>query len=261
MNRRDFLAAAAATTAGAAVLPLSAATTEERCFYEFIRFESVNNAQKGRLDQYWEKAAIPALNRLGIEPVGVFRPRFGGDGRETYVLIPHKTFDSFLTAWDKVAADELYQQAGAGLIDAEMANPLFFRCETTLMRAFTHLPTLNVKPGLVGKRDRLFEVRTYESHNAAKAKLKIEMFNEGGEIALFKETGLNPLMFGETLAGLKMPNLIYMLAFENMEEQAAAWKVFVASDGWNKMKDLPRYKDTVSSITDIILTAAPFSQI
>jgi len=261
MNRRDFLAAAAATTAGAAVLPLNAAEAEERCFYEFIRFESVNNAQKSRLDEYWEKAAIPALNRLGIEPIGVFRPRFGADGKETYVLIPHKTFDSFLTAWDKIAADKLYQQAGAGLIDTDMANPLYFRCETTLMRAFSHLPTLNIKPELKGKSDRIFEVRTYESHNMVKAKLKIEMFNEGGEIDLFKTTGLNPLMFGETLAGLKMPNLIYMLAFENMEEQAKAWKVFVASDGWNKLKDLPRYKDTVSSITDNILTPASFSQI
>jgi hypothetical protein len=261
MNRRNFLAAAAATTAGAAVLPLGAATNEERCFYEFIRFESVNNAQKGRLDQYWGKAAIPALNRLGIEPIGVFRPRYGADGRETFVLIPHKTFDSFLTAWDKIAEDKEYQQAGAGLIDTEMANPLYVRCETTLMRAFTRLPTLNIKPELKGKSDRLFEVRTYESHSTVKAKLKIEMFNEGGEIALFKETGLNPLMFGETLAGPKMPNLTYILAFENMDEQAKAWGIFGASEGWNKIKDLPRYQDTVSSITDNILTPTSYSQI
>lgn len=261
MNRRTFLAAAAATSAGAAVLPLSAATTEDRCFYEWIRFESLNNSQKGRLDQYLQRAAIPALNRLGIEPVGVFRPRYGANGADTFVLIPHKSFESFLTAKDNISQDPQFQQAGAGLIDADMGNPLFYRHETALLRAFSHLPSLNVPTHIKGKSSRQFQVRVYESHSADKAKLKIEMFNEGGEIALFKETGLNPMMFGETLAGPRMPNLTYILAFESMEEQIKAWQAFINSEGWKNMKDLPRYKDTVSSITDFILTPTGYSQI
>lgn len=261
MNRRKFIAAAAASGASAMALSLNAAETDNRCFFELIRYESLNNSQKGRLDQYLQKAAIPALNRLGIEPIGVFRPRYGANGSDTFVLIPHQTFESFLTAKDKIAQDPQYQQAGAELIDAEMSNPLFYRHETSLLRAFTHLPTLNVPAHIKGKAGRQFQVRIYESHSPEKAMLKIEMFNEGGEIALFKETGLNPMMFGETLAGQRMPNLTYILAFESMEEQTAAWQRFINSEGWQNMKDLPRYKDTVSSITDFILTPTGCSQI
>jgi len=35
-------------------------------------------------------------------------------------------------------------------------------------------------------------------------------------IAIFRRAGLQPVFFGETLIGAKMPNLTYMLVFENM---------------------------------------------
>ena len=86
------------------------------------------------------------------------------------------------------------------------------------------------------------------------------MFNEGGEIALFRKTGLHPVIFAETLAGNKMPNLTYILGFENMEEHDRNWDNFRTSAGWQKMKNIARYKDTVSSVTDIILRPASCSQ-
>ncbi|MDZ7371653.1 MAG: NIPSNAP family protein [candidate division KSB1 bacterium] len=260
MERREFLLSAVAATA-AAISPIKAEETDSRCFYEWIRYESLNNSQKGRVDQYLSQALVPALNRLGIEPIGVFRPRFGADGRDTFVLIPHPSIDSFLTTGKRLAEDSEFQKTAGELVDPEMSNPLFHRQETWLLRAFSHLPKPEIPLHLRGKRDRIFEVRIYESHSQVKAALKIEMFNEGGEIALFKETGLNPVIFGETLAGANMPNLLYMLGFESMEEQAAAWRRFINSEGWAQMKDLPRYKDTVSSITDIILSPTGYSQI
>jgi len=71
---------------------------------------------------------------------------------------------------------------------------------------------------------------------------------------------LNPVLFGETLAAEKMPNLTYILGFENMAEHDKAWDTFGVSDGWAKLKVNPRYKDTVSSVTDIIYTPAGCSQ-
>ena len=47
---------------------------------------------------------------------------------------------------------------------------------------------------------------TYYSKSAKK---KIEMFNEVGEIAIFKKTGLQPVFFGETIIGPKLPNHFY----------------------------------------------------
>ena len=87
------------------------------------------------------------------------------------------------------------------------------------------------------------------------------MFNEGGEIALFRKTGLTPVFFGETVVGRNLPNLTYMLAFDDMADRDKRWKVFVADPGWKTLSADPAYKDTVSNITDIILRPTAYSQI
>ncbi|HSV99469.1 MAG TPA: NIPSNAP family protein [Sedimentisphaerales bacterium] len=90
---------------------------------------------------------------------------------------------------------------------------------------------------------------------------KVEMFNEGVEIAIFRKTGLNPVMFGETIIGSNLPNLTYMLAFKDMAERDQRWQVFRDDPDWKKLSADPAYKDTVSNITDIILRPTEYSQI
>jgi hypothetical protein len=58
-----------------------------------------------------------------------------------------------------------------------------------------------------------------------------------------------------------MPNLTYMLVFEDMAARDRHWEEFRTSEGWAAIKDLEEYKDTVSNITDIILRPARCSQI
>jgi len=82
------------------------------------------------------------------------------------------------------------------------------------------------------------------------------MFNEGGELKIFRDTGLRPVFFGETLFGQLMPNLTYMLAFSDMAEQ-----IFKADERWDTLRKLEKYKDTVLNITDFILRPARCSQI
>ena len=74
--------------------------------------------------------------------------------------------------------------------------------------------------------DRLAQLRTYESHSAERAMKKIQMFNEGGEIAIFRRVGMRPVFFGQTLIGSKLPNLTYMLAFDNEQAMTTAWNGF-----------------------------------
>jgi len=93
------------------------------------------------------------------------------------------------------------------------------------------------------------------------AKKKIEMFNEGGEIAIFKKTGLQPVFFGETIIGPKLPNLTYMLVFDDMAMRDERWGTFGGDPDWKKLRANPAYKDAVSNTTDIILRPAQYSQI
>jgi len=87
------------------------------------------------------------------------------------------------------------------------------------------------------------------------------MFDEGGELPLFRKVGMHPVFFGDTVFGDLMPNLTYMLGFENDEARKAAWGTFVASPEWAGMKDLPMYKDTANTIINVMLRPSPGSQI
>jgi hypothetical protein len=155
-------------------------------------------------------------------------------------------------------ADTQYQKDGSSVLNSSIDNPVYKRVESSLLLAFDKCPKVEVP---TNKESRVFQLRIYESHNTIKAKRKIKMFNEGGEIALFRKSGMNPVFFGESIIGSKMPNLTYMLGFDNSEAQKAAWDKFLNDPEWEKLSSDPYYEDTVSNITNMVLRPAASSQI
>ena len=89
------------------------------------------------------------------------------------------------------------------------------------------------------------------------------MFNDAGEIEIFRRVGLNPVFFGEALVGSKMPNLTYMLVFESDEQRAANWKKFGADPDWQRLRGMAEYADKaiLSGITNLPLKPADYSQV
>ena len=80
-------------------------------------------------------------------------------------------------------------------------------------------------------------MRSYESATEAKAVKKIEMFNQGGEIDLFKSLNFNAVFYGEVLVGSHKPNLMYMTTFADMESHDEHWKAFTTHPDWLKLKE------------------------
>lgn len=78
---------------------------------------------------------------------------------------------------------------------------------------------------------------------------------------IFRRTGMNPVFFGQSLVGTKLPNLTYMLGFDDMDAKQKGWDTFRDDPGWKKLKAEAYYKDTVSNITNIMLRPAACSQI
>jgi hypothetical protein len=158
----------------------------------------------------------------------------------------------------KLMADEEFNRAGEKVLNDAFADPTFQRIESSLLYAFEGMPKLEVPTKAAS---RVAQLRIYESHNPTKAKKKIEMFNAGGEIDIFRRVGLNPILFGETLIGPIEPNLTYMLGFDNEDAQKKAWDTFVKDPAWLKLKEDAQYKDTVSTITNLVLRPLECSQI
>jgi NIPSNAP len=272
MDRRDFVAAMAT---GGAWLTAGAMTDAAQGtgggrdaaipeYYELRRYRLHRGQGQGLLDTYLRTAALPAWRRAGLGPVGVFSVMIGANSPSTSVLLVHKGLDSVGTLAGKLSADEEYQKAAASYLAVTAASPAYDRFDTTLLRAFSGVPKLELPfgGGEAGRRPRIFELRTYESHNERAAQTKIEMFNRA-EIAIFRKAGLAPVFFGETIAGSAMPSLTYMLVYEDMAAHDRQWSAFSADPDWKKLSTTPGYTDPdiVSSISNMYLRPAAYSEI
>ncbi len=264
MKRRQFITAAGL----AAASPLASfpgsltAQQAEREYYEIRLYHQPAGSRKKLLNDYLSDVAIPAYNRLGINPVGAFTVQFGPNIPSLYVVIPHPSLESVFTASSRLLDDSNYMTAGKEFHDVPLSDPAYVRMEKTLLEAFSHMPKIENPPALTEKKEsRIIEMRTYESHSEPAGKLKVEMFNEGGEIEIFRQTGLQPFLFGETVIGANMPSLVYMLAFDDIDMRNRAWDAFRDDPAWKELSANERYTNTVSNISDIILRPTAYSQI
>jgi hypothetical protein len=258
MKRRDFLKQS--SLAGGALVS-GAAGGPGREFYELRVYEMQTGNRKAVLNDYLEKAYLPALNRLGSAPVGVFTVVSGANALCLYVLVPYPSLEAFVAAPAALAADAEYQKAGAAYLAASIDAPAYVRYESTLLRAFPNVPRIRVPAETSGNKPRLFELRTYESHSETAALKKIEMFNQGGEIALFDRLGLRSVFFGQTLAGRRQPNLVYLTVHADMAARERVWDDFRNSADWKRLSGEPAYTNIVSATTVAFLKPAACSQI
>ncbi len=269
MERRAFIAAAAG--AGGTWLSSSAAagTTARRQgaspeYYELRRYRLRRGPQIQLVDTYMRDALVPALGRAGIGPIGVFNVTIGADNPTLHLLITYKTLDEFLALPARLAADTAYQTAGSAYLSAVATAPAFIRIESSLMRAFDSMPALALPfgGGEAGRRPRLFELRVYESHSENASRKKIGMF-DNGEIAIFRKAGLQPVFFGDTVIGANLPNLTYMLVYEDMASRDRQWAAFAADPEWRKLSTTPGLTDPdiVTSISNTYLRPTAYSQI
>lgn len=259
MKRRQFLTASAlVTTIPTTQLAIAGDNPSgEKQYLELRHYEFATAEKQHAFETFLSTAAIPALNRQGITPVGVFKAE-DSTRLDIWMLIPHHSLESVMTSNTKLLLDSTYQQAGSDFLNCPKNDPAYKRFESSLLLAFDQCRKVEVP----SKMDtRIFQLRIYESHNAMMAKRKIEMFNTGGEIEVFRLTGIHPVFFGESIIGSRMPNLTYMVGFDDADAQKKAWDAFQKHPKWNELKDDPYYADTVSNITNLVLRPSESSQI
>jgi hypothetical protein len=92
-------------------------------------------------------------------------------------------------------------KAAAPYLDAPATDPVYVRQELSLLTAFPNVPRIEVPAATASKGPRLFELRTYESHNERAHRAKVRMFAEMGEVDIFRKVGLTPVFFGRTFVG------------------------------------------------------------
>ena len=235
---------------------------KQRLYYELRRYQLVDGPQKKICDAFFQNALIPAANRAGITPVGVFNLTVGSGTPAMYVLLPSASLEALVNLEAHLANDGQYMSAGAPFLSAPAVAPAYQRIESQLMIAFEKIPGITLPAATATNAARVFELRTYESPSDLDHKRKVEMM-QSGEEKIFDKAGFTQVFYGDTLIGGHLPNLTYILSFENLAARDQHWTAFGTSPDWKAMQANPRYafEDIVSNISNFILTPAAYSQI
>jgi hypothetical protein len=269
MERRKLLssslAASALALSGSSFSQQAVQTpsaTAGREYYLLRRYQLLWGPQVRAAHNFFRDALVPALNRLGIKPVGVFNARIGPDTPAIYVLLPCTSLEMLANLEEHLAQDSEYLKAGAAFLNAPSLQPSYVRVQATLLRALEGWPKLILPAATAQHGPRLFELRTYENLTDQDHKRKIEMIN-AGYYDIFQKAGFWQIFYGDTLVGARMPDLTYMLGFSDMAERDKNWAAFFASPAWKSLSTLPRYtfEDIVSKVSNIVLSPADYSQI
>lgn len=231
-------------------------TTPKKEFYEIREYELRFGSPVANLENYFKNALIPTLNRLGVKNVGVFKEIGKSEPAKIYVFIPYASIEQYATVSVQLKSDEKFKELSQEYNSLLPDKAPYARYSSSLLVAFDGLPQM-IKPNA---EQRFFEMRTYESFSEDAARRKRKMFNDE-EIKIFYNTKLNPVFFGEVVAGEHQPCLTYMLTFKNMEERDANWKAFIADADWKRVSSMPEYANTVSRIIRVFLEPTTYSQI
>jgi len=257
MTRRMFVPA---LTVGGPLL--SSAQSKAPSIYEIrtIHLRNTIDNQRSRLTDFLQHAAVPAFARAGIAPSAYFGSMIAEETPFVLTIASYPSLGAMEQQRAKLSADAEYKKA----LTAYNAQPglNYERIDSILGRAFPSVPEMIVPADVEGRTGRVFELRRYESNNATTLARKIKMF-ESGEIAIFKRIGMRPVFFAETIVGARMPNLVYMLSFDDLASREKCWKAFGADPEWQKMRVVPGDTDAeiVSNISVSLLQPLPFSPV
>ncbi len=281
---RGLLSVSLAATAAALVLACApAAVSEEdaaeeqaveqsgpaREYYEIRRYRLDDEGSRDTVLAYLENALVPALNRAGLDRVGVFGveppaegedPLEPADALSVWAIIAFPGIEDFTGMKAALEADAAYLEAAAPMYATPTREPIYERVESWFLHAFKGMPVMELPPQTAAGEDRIFELRLYESHNEDTARRKVHMF-DNGEIDVMRDVDMAPLLYGELLIGANVPALVYILSAPDMETHRQHWRDFLVHPEWVRMRDMEMYKGTVSGIENVFLRPTAFSQI
>ena len=232
-------------------------------YYSILIYHLKDAAQEARMDAYLKDALMPALHKAGAAQVGVFKP-VGNDtaaDRRIYVFFPGNSTEALLHMPATLLQNSTYVAAGKDFIDAAWDQPTFVRQETIILQAFPGMPKMAL-PALTGaKSERIYELRSYESPTDKLYRNKVDMFNKGDEVGIFKRLGFNAVFYAEVLSGSRMPNLMYLTTFDNKASREEHWKAFSADAQWKTLLAKQEYAHNMNRAEIIFLYPAAYSDI
>jgi hypothetical protein len=258
MKRRDFMKAAGALSMAPAMglassLEGCTASSGAKEIYEWRTYALTGGG--GLLDSFFRDVLLPAYGRAGVK-TGAFRLYRDGEQEQRHVVFIYPDMEVFLKVKHAVWEDAVFRRESEEFYRQTATAPVYSNFETYLSEAFDKIPVHR----LPDPSRTLFEIRIYHSPNEEANQRKIRMFNRE-EIDLFDRVAIHSVLYGNILAGPRMPALLYLTWYKDEETRGEAWKQFVNHPEWKRMSSLPEYANTATNNQSIFLSPMPYSQL
>lgn len=236
----------------------------QKDFYQIQIFKVINDEQMQQVNAFLKNAYLPALHKSGIKNIGVFKPVKSdtASAKNVYVFIPYTSPDEWLKIQNDLQSNKAFKAATKSFDEAPYDHPPFERMESVLLEALdvkSHYSLSTIK----NEPDKVFELRSYESPTESLFEKKLKMFNEAGETDIFNRLGFEAIFYAKVVSGCRMPNLMYMTVYKNIDDRNAHWKSFSEDAGWKELSVKPEFENkvSVSHIDSILLQSAEYSDI
>jgi len=236
----------------------------QKDIYEIRLYKLKSAAQIMATDNFLKDAYLPALHRQGIKNIGVFKPIANDTTmiKQIYVIVPYSSLDAWRNSKTQLEKDNVFNSTGKSFLDADTSHTPFIRVESTILEAFPDQPKL-IPTVLRANPDAIYEMRSYESPTKELHRIKVKMFNAGGEIKLFKRLDFQAVFYADVLSGSRMPNFVYMVVFANAASHDEHWKAFGSSPEWKTISKDPQYRNDISvnHIESILMHRTEYSDL
>ena len=229
--------------------------------YEVRSYILDEDSDEDAVDEYVAHALIPALNRHGIGPVGAFTnaPNDETGAKTIFVIIPHEGPSEMAHDREVIQSDQQYQGDAAAFFARGNRDKSYQRISSELLVAMECWPKVKVPTAATLNKNRVYELRTYESAHEKLGQLKVDMFNNG-EVPIFLDCGITPIFIGQAVIGPYTPNLTYLTMYPSEESRLQAWKSFREHPAWKVLSKVQKYKGTVSKIHKYVLVPKAYSE-
>jgi hypothetical protein len=233
--------------------PTAATPYYEFCFYKINRTTGANP-----LAGWLERHLVPALDRHGCGPTGVFTVSVGD---HTPMMVRLNGFASLAdrdARWAAVRADREFAESLNAL---ERGPELPYEgAEVRLVRATDYAPPLSAAAGTTGHR--VYEFRIYHSPTTWQLADLHTRFGQS-ELPIFHRLGIHPILYGSTEVGPDMPNLVYLIPFADYAAPEKAWDAFRADPEWQRVAAASKGQsgEIVTRIVKQYWNPTPYSQI
>jgi hypothetical protein len=258
MNRRSFASGTGLSLLGGAA-SFAAQAAKPRPIFLWEQFFLKNGTQPARLHEYLSNGVLPAMKRAGTGPALVVEALVTPHMPQISTITQFDSVEHFRSARTKMASDKDHQKAFESW--EEDGEQPYEHFSAILLQATDYSPALAVDKE-PRKQSRIFEIRVYHSPTWRQLAALHERFS-GPEIKIFHRVGIHPILYSSTQVGPNMPNLTYVIPFDDLAAREKAWAAFSADAEWVKVRkeSIDRHGQ-ISSISQIgLYRATPYSPI